>query len=539
MYQVLYRKWRPKTFDDVVGQDTITTTIKNELLSGRIAHAYLFTGSRGTGKTTCAKILAKAINCLNSSDGNPCLTCENCVGIENGSVTDIMEIDAASNNGVENIRTLREESVFTPAIAKYRVYIIDEVHMLSIGAFNALLKTLEEPSDHVVFILATTEVHKLPATILSRCQRFDFNRIPTKSIAKRLIFVSENENITLDYNAATLIAKLSDGALRDALSILDQCIVKVSSQNSKSDIITKDIVSEIVGLSGKEYIFSLTDAIINNDASTVLSIVNDLYSASKNLSKLCDELLEHFRNMMIIKSVNDPQKLSNLLDEQDSIASSQAEKIALSRLLYIMEVLQSCMQKLPRSLNVRTEFELYLIKMCDPSLDTTQSALLNRIIKLEESLALGNLPTPQSESTKTKTYSDKSEEIDESSKVINSNNTDVDVEDLRSNAVLMKDWTAVLDQLKQHSIALFSAFKNSTAYLSGNFVLVDTDNEFAFALLRESAKRDEMRLAIQQVTGKKFRLGPFKKPKPLEQSHDHLDEFEDFIKSTGIELKKK
>ena len=223
MYQALYRKYRPRSFSEVVGQDHITDTLQNELKSGRISHAYLFTGSRGTGKTTCAKILAKAVNCLSLQEGDPCNTCENCTGIDDGSVLDILEIDAASNNGVENIRELRENAVFTPAKGKYRVYIIDEVHMLSTGAFNALLKTLEEPPSHVVFILATTEVHKLPATILSRCQRFDFKRIEPEVIAGRLAFVAKEEGLDLTGDAALLIASMADGGMRDALSILDLC----------------------------------------------------------------------------------------------------------------------------------------------------------------------------------------------------------------------------------------------------------------------------------------------------------------------------
>lgn len=263
MYKVLYRKWRPQVFADVVGQPQVTITLKNELMAGRIAHAYLFTGSRGTGKTTCAKILAKAVNCLDLHDGDPCGNCEICRGIESGSVMDIVEIDAASNNGVDNIRMLREEANFTPAAAKYRVYIIDEVHMLSTGAFNALLKTLEEPPEHVIFILATTEVHKLPATILSRCQRFDFRRIPPQEIAGRLTYVAEQENAVLEEQAGLLLARLADGALRDALSLLDQCL-------GRSKQVTLEVVQETVGLVGRDHLFALSEAVRGHDSSSAL-----------------------------------------------------------------------------------------------------------------------------------------------------------------------------------------------------------------------------------------------------------------------------
>lgn len=548
MYQVLYRKWRPKTFSDVIGQDDITTTLKNELLTGRISHAYLFTGSRGTGKTTCAKILAKAINCLNPSNGDPCLSCENCLGIDNGSITDIIEIDAASNNGVENIRNLREESFYAPATAKYRVYIIDEVHMLSIGAFNALLKTLEEPCDHVVFILATTEVQKIPATILSRCQRFDFNRISVNDIAKRLLFIAKNENVSLDYNAAMLIAKLSDGALRDALSILDQCIVKASYEEDKSNmtsnIISMDTVSSVVGLAGKEHIFSISNYILNNDISSILCLINELYIASKSMTKLCEELLEHFRTMMICKTINNPSDLSVIIQDYDNSIEIQAEKASLNQIIYIVELLQSCLQKMQRSLNSRVELELTLIKACSPNLNDDDNLLLSRIAKLESQFLNSDINNQEKENSFNYSESSKNtnvKPIETSIPVKNniSKISNIDMKKLRNNATLMDNWNNVLEQLKKSSIALFSAFNNSTAYISGDFVLVDTDNNFAFTLLRESAKRDEMRSAIKTVTGKRYKLGPFRDVTNLKQEIDPLSEFESLIKkSTDIKLNK-
>lgn len=548
MYQVLYRKWRPKTFSDVIGQYDIITTLKNEIITERISHAYLFTGSRGTGKTTCAKILAKAINCINPANGDPCLSCENCLGIDNGSITDIIEIDAASNNGVENIRNLREESFYAPATAKYRVYIIDEVHMLSIGAFNALLKTLEEPCEHVVFILATTEVHKIPATILSRCQRFDFNRISVNDIAKRLLFIAKNENVSLDYNAAMLIAKLSDGALRDALSILDQCIVKASYEEDKSNmtsnIISMDTVSSVVGLAGKEHIFSISNYILNNDISSILCLINELYIASKSMTKLCEELLEHFRTMMICKTINNPSDLSVIIQDYDNSIEIQAEKASLNQIIYIVELLQSCLQKMQRSLNSRVELELTLIKACSPNLNDDDNLLLSRIAKLESQFLNSDINNQEKENSFNYSESSKNtnvKPIETSIPVKNniSKISNIDMKKLRNNATLMDNWNNVLEQLKKSSIALFSAFNNSTAYISGDFVLVDTDNNFAFTLLRESAKRDEMRSAIKTVTGKRYKLGPFRDVTNLKQEIDPLSEFESLIKkSTDIKLNK-
>ena len=283
MYRAFYRKYRPSTFTSVVGQEHITKTLENAVKSGKTSHAYLFTGSRGTGKTSCAKILSKAVNCLNPVDGNPCNECEICRGIDNGSILDIIEIDAASNNGVDNIRDLREEANFTPANAKFRVYIIDEVHMLSIGAFNALLKTLEEPPAHVIFILATTEVHKLPSTILSRCQRFDFKRIEPEAIAERLKEVALKENLTLADDGAMLIARIADGAMRDALSLLDRC-------SSVEGVIDSTAVAKSAGLAGREYIFELCDSIIEKNPAKALEIVDKLYNDSCDMSVLSQSL---------------------------------------------------------------------------------------------------------------------------------------------------------------------------------------------------------------------------------------------------------
>lgn len=376
MYRVLYRKWRPKTFEDVTGQPQVTQTLKQELVAGRIAHAYLFTGSRGTGKTTCAKILAKAINCLNPIDGEPCGTCEICRGIDEGSVTDVVEIDAASNNGVDNIRMLREEAGFTPAMAKYRVYIIDEVHMLSIGAFNALLKTLEEPPAHVVFILATTEVHKMPATILSRCQRFEFKRISLDDSAQRLCYIAREEGADLDDEAALLIARLADGALRDALSILDQCI-------GVSNHVTTEVVCSTVGIVGREHLYQLVDAAASQNSAKALELIDQLYRGSKDMARLCEELSVYFRNMMLIKTMKDARAFIPVSEEEFQSLTKQALSLSLTAILHGLDTIQDALEKIYRGANARITFEMTMIQLCTPQLDTSAEALLRRIDALE------------------------------------------------------------------------------------------------------------------------------------------------------------
>lgn len=356
MYQVLYRKWRPKSFSDVVGQGHITATLKNEIMNGKVSHAYLFTGSRGTGKTTCAKIFAKAVNCLNPKDGEPCNQCEICRGIDEGTVLDVEEIDAASNNGVDNIREIRDEVNFTPAQSKYRVYIIDEVHMLSSGAFNALLKTLEEPPAHVIFILATTEVHKLPATILSRCQRFDFRRIPSEDIAGRLKFVAKKEGIELEEEAALLIARLADGGMRDALSLLDRC--------NTGEPVTAQRAAGILGLASKENLFELSKALSFNDLSCCLKIVGQLNESASDISRVTEQIITHFRNIMIAKSVKNPAELIVCQKEELVRYMNAGEGFSMGRILEILEFFQRTAEKMRTASSKRVELEMAFVSLC-------------------------------------------------------------------------------------------------------------------------------------------------------------------------------
>lgn len=350
MYLALYRKYRPKTFSEVISQPHITAALKNQLKSGQISHAYLFTGSRGTGKTSCAKILAKAVNCLNLRDGDPCLECEACRDAENSP--DISEIDAASNNGVDDIRDLRGEAGYLPTELRRKVYIIDEVHMLSASAFNALLKTLEEPPAHVIFILATTESHKIPATVLSRCQRFGFNRVNAGESADALIKIAEKEGFALEKDAALLISRLSDGGMRDALSLLD--VAACEDRN-----VTADLVREVAGIAGNSHLFAITDAVSGGDGKTALVIAAELYARSKDPSRLLEELLQHFRNLMVVKLMPDDYSLITALPDEIPDYKRQAGLFTLGGILRCLDITEAGLKQK----GGRTEAEICLMKM--------------------------------------------------------------------------------------------------------------------------------------------------------------------------------
>lgn len=598
MYQVLYRKYRPSTFEDVVGQPQVTVTLKNELKSGRINHAYLFTGSRGTGKTTCAKILAKAVNCLNLDDSNPCGVCENCKGIESGEILDVVEMDAASNRKIDNIRDIIDEVAFTPSKAKYRVYIIDEVHMLTTEAFNALLKTLEEPPKHVIFILATTEVHKLPATITSRCQRFDFHRIKPKDIAFRLHTIANAENITLTDEAAMLISVIADGALRDAISLLDRSI------GISDNEVTAEAVREAAGLASKNYLFEMCTCTINKNPSKALSIIDRLYGESKDVARLCDELVSHFRSLMLIKTVKNPREMLAFADREFEAAQSQCDYLSLADIVYSMDVLSRASERMSKGTNNRTELEMAIVKLCSPELDSTTEALTTRIASLEKAVKLLQSaqisapvitqPEPKrpfdsvvpeisvvpSAASTTKVAEDKqeptqtitekkvekaapSEKQEEKPQQIMQNTPVVPVQvneqvpatteesapvktqpkkpavDLNSvyeNAQPMLEWPEVINHLKQYSRAISAAFEGSNAYVSGNYLLIDAEQEIAFQLLKKSSQRDNIRKAVSEITGKTYKLGPYKKPEQKEKKDDVLSSFIANLKNSGINV---
>ena len=358
MYRALYRKWRPQRFADVVGQTAIVTALQNQIAAGRIGHAYLFTGTRGTGKTTCAKIFAKAVNCLDTTSPDPCGKCEICKGIDSGSIMDIIEMDAASNNGVDDIRDLRDEVAYLPSVCKYKVYIIDEVHMLSTAAFNALLKTMEEPPEHVIFILATTEVQKVPVTILSRCQRYDFTRITADDIAKRLLYVAGEEKIDLDENAAQLIGRLADGAMRDALSILDTC----AGVDNKVD---EALVRRMAGVTDRGYLFEISDAINAHDSVTALEKIAELRQQSVDMRRLCMELAGHYRNLMLCALPGGTSLLTGISPEEES-AYTQRKDFPQAEAIRAINAFGSALEKMSRGTDQRIELELAVFSLTQP-----------------------------------------------------------------------------------------------------------------------------------------------------------------------------
>ena len=381
MYQALYRKWRPRTFDDVVGQEHITETLKNQIMSGRLSHAYLFVGTRGTGKTTCAKILAKAVNCEHPENGSPCNKCNSCLGIDDGSIMDVVELDAASNNGVDNVRALRDEAVFSPVSVKKRVYIIDEVHMLSSSAFNALLKILEEPPEHLMFILATTELHKVPATILSRCQRHSFKRIEPNCLAKRISYVADKENMRLEPNAAELLARLADGSLRDGLSLLDQC--------SGEENITAESVLSAMGLAGNLRIAELLNKISEGDTGGALSVFNSLWRDGKAPATLLSELNSLIRDILMTKVA--PKGGSELLSGGFDIATlaSHAKRMTPEELICGLDSISAHLGSLRDGRDPKTTAELCLIGLCEPQLGDSVDNLKKRVSKLETAVKDG------------------------------------------------------------------------------------------------------------------------------------------------------
>ncbi len=514
MYQVLYRKWRPRSFSDVAGQEHITSTLAKEIISGKVSHAYLFTGSRGTGKTTCAKIFAKAVNCLNPVEGNPCNQCEICQGIDDGTILDVIELDAASNNGVDNIREIIEESNFTPVNAKYRVYIIDEVHMLSTGAFNALLKTLEEPPAHIKFVLATTEVHKIPSTILSRCQRFDFHRITPEAIAKRVKFVAENENIEIEDSAAYHIAKIADGALRDALSLLDRC-------SGLGNVITVNDVSAAAGLAQKEYLFSLVDCVKNNDISAAFDLIDKLHNDSCDMERLCTELLNHFRNLLIFKTVKSPENLIICVDEDMANYKSQAECFTLQSILYSLGVIEQGLVGLKNSINKRIETEMTVVRLCSPELSNDNSALIKRIEHLEKiiknSVDKSFKPKAEKEEKAVIPVKEQEEQPLPQPPPLENNQEQESMGDIP-----FSSWGDVIKELSVTDIPLTGILTGSSAFVRGDHLLIKCENPTFPQFIKTGLHAGALRDAIMKITGKKYRLGIYRSAENIQSTKDPL-----------------
>ncbi len=534
MYQVLYRKYRPKVFSDVVGQEHITSTLSKEIETGKLSHAYLFTGSRGTGKTTCAKILSKAVNCLHPVNGNPCNECEVCKGIESGAILDIAEIDAASNNGVDNIRDIREEINFTPASCKYRVYIIDEVHMLSIGAFNALLKTLEEPPAHVKFILATTEVHKLPVTILSRCQRFDFRRVSPEAMAQRMKYIAAEEGFTVTDEALSLISRIADGGMRDALSLLDQCI-------GHGKNVDADLVCSVAGMTGKDHLFSLADTVGDRDSAKALEIISDLHSNSCDMERLCSDMINHFRNLMIVKTVKNAGNLLVCTNEELEQYKTQSSRFTLENILFSISLLQECMADIKRGVNRRIEMEMTFIKLSTPSVASDNEALLRRIADLEASIKSGSItvkaePVRASETQQTPvvTKEEKAEAKAEQETVPPPYEEEIPA------AEESIPWAEVLSELTSINMPLWGVLNGSSAVIQGDFVLIKSDNPTLSAFIKTGTNARDVKTAINRVMGRAYRLGLYNsQTQPAEKAQPKKDPLENLIsraKEMGVNV---
>lgn len=504
MYQALYRKWRPLEFDDVVEQTHIKKTLQNQIATGKTAHAYLFTGSRGTGKTTFARIFAKTINCLNSKDGSPCLECEICKGADEGTLSDIIEIDAASNTGVDDIRELKESTAFMPEKCKFKVYIIDEVHMLSTSAFNALLKILEEPPAHVKFILATTEVHKVPATIVSRCQRFDFRRFTMGGIVSRLMYVANAEKINLDENAAALIAKLSDGGMRDALSLLDQCL-------SYSNDVNIDTVSNAAGIASRDYVFDLIECIKNNDPTKAISIIDKLYEMSKDVSRLCEEILSQLRNLMILKTVSGKDDLLNCLPEEISRLREIANGMDVNTILAKLSIIQDCNERLPRVNSKRVEIEMCFVKLCTEiksdslqknfSVDNeTVKRLEDRIIRLEKALANGERISSD--------FNRKAQEP-----LFPQNQSPVPMPVVDATKVTtdtlkpIQDWSEIVDKIGRASTQIGGFLSNSQGFEKDNACFIIVHNDFFLEMVKKTDVAKVIQDVLKEHLGKTYNIG--------------------------------
>ena len=546
MYQALYRKYRPKNFDEVVGQEHITATLKQEIASGRIGHAYLFTGSRGTGKTSCSKIIAKAVNCPNQHDGNPCGVCAVCRGIDDGSVLDVTEIDAASNNGVDNIRQLREEANFTPAQVNYRVYIIDETHMLSVGAFNALLKIMEEPPEHVIFILATTEVHKIPATILSRCQRFDFRRISPAVIAARGRWVCEQEGIQIEPQAADLIASLAEGGMRDALSLLDVCRSNArsgeqDSSASRAEKITLEHVRQSAGLAVSDSLFAVADAVLRRDVPAVLQEIDRMFENSIDFEKMCVQLIAHYRGLMMAKALKNPQEFVSGLPQDAQRLSAQAAGYPMGQILYSLTVLQDALSRMGRTAQTRVELEMAAIKLCSPELDRSLEAILARLDRLEAQVRSGAVVPPAGE--------EKAPASELQTALTRVQKTPPQKPATPPQAASQQDrpkkpvvpftpWPQVLEALRHINTALHGALVSTEAFLDGEIVLIDCQDPLFLEMIRSNdyAKKS-LHQALQSGAGRDYRIGPFKRERyERKKADDPMEQILASAEKLGVDM---
>ena len=567
MYRALYRKWRPQRFADVVGQTAIVTALQNQIAAGRIGHAYLFTGTRGTGKTTCAKIFAKAVNCLDTSSPDPCGKCEICKGIDSGAIMDIIEMDAASNNGVDDIRDLRDEVAYLPSVCKYKVYIIDEVHMLSTAAFNALLKTMEEPPEHVIFILATTEVQKVPVTILSRCQRYDFTRITADDIAKRLLYVAAQEKIELDPNAAQLIGRLADGAMRDALSILDTC----AGVDNKVD---EALVRRMAGVTDRGYLFEISDAIAARDSVTALEKIAELRQQSVDMRRLCMELAGHYRNLMLSALPGGTGLLTGISPEEEA-AYTRRKDFPQSEAIRAINAFGSALEKMSRGTDQRIELELAVFSLTQPEIAAAAPVIVQQASVPAAPQAFASAPPVQTPPTvvppvaQTSTVSGPasvSNEPDDLPPPIDDDPPFLQPE-LKPAApqsvpaaqpAIPKPaprkaepprpvgplepfgfWPAVLSDLEENDAMLISFLRGTKAYCDGRRVLFECSDAFRDYIRNNREVSKRLKEAIYRVSKTKYSIGPYEEPKAAEIGAPSvsLDETLHNMQALGVDLK--
>lgn len=571
MYRALYRKWRPQRFADVVGQTAIVTALQNQIAAGRIGHAYLFTGTRGTGKTTCAKIFAKAVNCLDTSSPDPCGECEICKGIDSGAVMDIIEMDAASNNGVDDIRDLRDEVAYLPSVCKYKVYIIDEVHMLSTAAFNALLKTMEEPPEHVIFILATTEVQKVPVTILSRCQRYDFTRITADDIAKRLLYVAGQEKIDLDENAAQLIGRLADGAMRDALSILDTCA-------GVDNTVDEALVRRMAGVTDRGYLFEISDAIAAGDSVAALEKIAALRQQSVDMRRLCIELAGHYRNLMLSALPGGTALLAGISPEEET-AYNQRRDFPQSDAIRAINAFGSALEKMSRGTDQRIELELAVFSLTQPEITAAAPVVVQQAAVPAAPQAFAKTPQAFASAPPVQPTATIVPPVAQSSAAPAASNEPDDLpppidddppflqpelrpappqtvpaaqpavpkpaprkaEPARSAGPLepFGFWPAVLSDLEENDAMLISFLRGTKAYCDGKRVLFECSDAFRDYIRsnREVSKR--LKEAIYRVSKTKYSIGPYEEPKAAENGSPavSLDETLHTMQALGVDLK--
>ena len=495
-YQAIYRKWRPAVFEDVVGQGHITKTLQNQILSGKISHAYLFCGTRGTGKTTVAKILARAINCQNPHNGSPCNECAVCRGISDGSILDVFEIDAASNNGVDNIREIIEDAKYVASEAKYRVYIIDEVHMLSQGAFNALLKTLEEPPEHTVFILATTEAHKVPQTILSRCQRFDFKRITTGDIIRRMREIAMGEGLSVTDDAYSLLAQLADGSMRDGLTILERCVSETGGT------ITYDSVSKALGISGNAPLFAMADAVNSGNGAEIFEIIEKLMSDGRDLNNFIGNLIGHYRNLLICKVTDKTEKLIDRDAEEIVKLKAQAERTSFEKLSGAVSALSNARNEAKWAKEPRVIYELALIKLTRPELSTSYDALLDRIKALEEKVEKGiKVEVQKAEPTPEKKPENKPKQP--SARLF----VPVDVNSLTQDTPCVaaaRAWDKISRQISKKYPFIASTVLGRRVTIDGEGIILIFDKDETMSKELAKAHREEIEELIEQAIGNRI-----------------------------------